>query len=148
MGWLHRAARERDFRRRVDVVVMRFRWFMKGHFIVACDLYLCLHWKMKIKPHLLINTNSFFSNQNAYSHLSIQLVLPELVPECSWMLLLYFFFKVKNDRFLGSSFPWIPAGRVCDFAPLDSWPAWSCWTFRLIEFTHSTISSLSLAWNR
>jgi len=50
----------------------------------------------------------------------------------------YFFFKVKNDRFLGSSLLSIPAGRVWDFEPEGSG---SCCTAWLMELTQATISS-------
>ena len=78
MGLLHRAARERDCRRRVDVVVMRFRWFMIGHFIVACDLYLCLHWKMKIKCDLLLPVIFFQSKSELYIVHKVQIKISSL----------------------------------------------------------------------
>ena len=58
----------------------------------------------------------------------------------------YFFFKVKNERFLGSSLRPC-SGSVCDLpappaAPSSSVAIW------LIPLTHAPISSSLLAWNK
>ena len=81
---------------------------------------------------------------NGYSFCTVIVVVINKIIQI--ILLDYFFFKVKNERFLGSSLRPC-SGSVCDLpappaAPSSSIAIW------LIALTHAPISSSLLAWNK